>query len=296
MACIERFLRAGQRHRRRPGARAPPQRDLGILRLGRLQVALPRRETLELRRRVARCVSCSRARSPSACDEACLEFLAPGCGALFLFIELGALDARGAAAPRRASVSCSRRPGKLLAQLVAMAQGFSEAARVCSARTRVASSSAVGVALGGVGRILPGEIEAGRLELADLGGKRLVFRRLPGLALEARQLRLQLPDHVVEPRQILLRRLELELGLVPARVQAGDAGGFFEDEPARLRLGVDDLGDLALAHQGGRARAGRGVGEEQLHVAGAHVAAVDAIGRARLALDAAGDLELSRCR
>ena len=90
---------------------------------------------------------------------------------------------------------------------------------------------------------------------------------------------------------ILLRRLELELGFVPARMKAGDAGRFFEDQPARLRLGIDDLADLALPHEGGRARAGRGIGEQQLHVARAHVAAIDAIGRARLALDAARDLE-----
>ena len=62
-------------------------------------------------------------------------------------------------------------------------------------------------------------------------------------------------------------------------------------EPARLRLGIDDLADLALPHEGGRARAGRGVGEQQLHVARPDVAAIDAIGRSRLALDAARDFE-----
>ena len=56
-------------------------------------------------------------------------------------------------------------------------------------------------------------------------------------------------------------------------------------------LARDDLADLALAHQRGRARAGRSVGEQELHVAGAHLAAVDAIGRARVALDAARDLD-----
>ena len=78
---------------------------------------------------------------------------------------------------------------------------------------------------------------------------------------------------------------------MPARVQARDAGRLLEDQPARLRLGGDDLADLALAHQRGRAGAGRGVGEQQLHVARAHLAAVDAIGRARLALDPARDLD-----
>ena len=74
-------------------------------------------------------------------------------------------------------------------------------------------------------------------------------------------------------------------------MQAADAGGFFQDAAAGLRLGGDDLADLALPHHGGRARARRGVGEQQLHVAGAHLAAVDAIGRALFALDAAGDFE-----
>ncbi len=39
-------------------------------------------------------------------------------------------------------------------------------------------------------------------------------------------------------------------------------------------------------------RAARHVGEEQLHVAGAHLASVDAIARALAAIDAAHDLDL----
>ena len=74
-------------------------------------------------------------------------------------------------------------------------------------------------------------------------------------------------------------------------MQAGDAGGFFQHAAALLGLGLDDLADAALVHQRRRARAGGGVGEQDLHVAGAHVAAVDAIGRAGLALDAAGDFD-----
>ena len=42
----------------------------------------------------------------------------------------------------------------------------------------------------------------------------------------------------------------------------------------------------------GELRAGRGIGEQQLHVARAHLAAVDAVGRALAALDAAHHLEL----
>src|SRR5271166_5180072 len=78
---------------------------------------------------------------------------------------------------------------------------------------------------------------------------------------------------------------------MPARVQAGNARRLLENEPAGLGLGRDDLADLALADEGGRARAGRSVGEQELHVSRAHLLAVEAIGRARLALDAAGDLD-----
>ena len=74
-------------------------------------------------------------------------------------------------------------------------------------------------------------------------------------------------------------------------MQAGDAGRLFQNAAARLRLRRDDLADLALAHQRRRARAGGGVGEQQLHVAGAHLAAVDAVDRALLALDPARDLD-----
>ena len=78
---------------------------------------------------------------------------------------------------------------------------------------------------------------------------------------------------------------------MPARVQPGDAGGLFQDAAARLRLGRDDFVDLALPHQGRRARTRGGVGEKDLDVAGADLAAVDAIGRARFALDPARHFE-----
>ena len=196
--------------------------------------------------------------------------------------------------------SCSRRPGSL-SPSSSRWRSFSEAARVCSARSRVASSRACGIARCSLGGIFPRHIKSGRLELADLGGDLLVLGGLAGLALQAVELGLELRCDVLETGEVLFRRAQLELGLVAARVQAGDAGGLFENEAAGLRLGIDDLGDLPLAHQRRRARAGRDIGEQQLHVAGAHVLAVDAVGRARLAFDAARDLQrvvlivLGRC-
>lgn len=78
---------------------------------------------------------------------------------------------------------------------------------------------------------------------------------------------------------------------MPAGVQAGDAGGVFQHAASLFRFGLDDFTDLALVDQRRRPGAGGGVGEQQLHVAGAHFAAVDAIHRAGLALDPARDVE-----
>jgi len=59
-------------------------------------------------------------------------------------------------------------------------------------------------------------------------------------------------------------------------VQPADAGGFFQDGAACQRLLRDQKPDLALTHKGGGTGARRGVGEENLHVALAHVTAVTA--------------------
>ena len=137
----------------------------------------------------------------------------------------------------------------------------------------------------------PAQMEQRGLGLAHLLGDRAIADRLPRLPLERVDLAGELADHVLEPRQVLLGRAQPQLRLVPARVQAGDAGRLLEHAPALLRLGLDDLADAPLVHQRGRARAGRGVGKQDVHVARAHLAAVDAIGRALLALDPARDVE-----
>ena len=159
------------------------------------------------------------------------------------------------------------------------------------------ASSLVDLAL----RLLPAQVQDDGVELADLGGQLLVAPRLPGLALQALDLRVELAQDVVEARQIALRRLEAQLRLVAAAVQAGDAGRILQDAAALLGLGIDELADLPLPHQRRRAGAGGGVLEQDAHVARAHLPAVDAVGRARLALDAARHLErvagveLGRC-
>ncbi len=134
-------------------------------------------------------------------------------------------------------------------------------------------------------------IERGLL-LAHLHRHGAVADRLLGLLLEAVHLGGELADDVFQAQQIGFGGFQPQLRLVPARMQAGDAGGFLQHAAALLGLGLDDLADAALMHQRRRARAGRGVGKQNLHVAGAHFAAVDAVGRAGLALDAARDVDL----
>ena len=130
-----------------------------------------------------------------------------------------------------------------------------------------------------------------RLRLAHLRGHGAIADRLARLLLQPVDLGGELADHVLDPQQVGFRRLQPQFRLMPARMQAGDAGGFFQHAAALLGLGLDDLADAALMHQRRRARAGRGVGEQDLHVAGAHLAAVDAVGGAGFALDAARDVD-----
>jgi len=137
----------------------------------------------------------------------------------------------------------------------------------------------------------PAQMKQRRLGLAHALGDGAVTDRLPRLAFERVDLARELVDHVFEPREVVLGRAQPQLRLVPPRMQARYAGGFFEHAPALLRLGLDDLADAPLMHHRGGTRAGRRVGEQNMHVAGAHLAAVDAIGGARLALDAARHVE-----
>ena len=137
----------------------------------------------------------------------------------------------------------------------------------------------------------PAQMEQRGLGLAHLGRDLAVADRLARLLLQAFDLPGELADHVLDAGEVGLGGLQPQFGLVAAGMQAGDAGGIFQHAAALFRLGLDDLADLALVDQRRRTRAGGGVGEQDLHVAGAHVAAVDAIDRAGLALDPARDFQ-----
>ncbi len=127
---------------------------------------------------------------------------------------------------------------------------------------------------------------------ADMVGEVAIAARLARLPLQALVLLLEGYQHVLDARKVLLGRAQAQLGLVTAGIETGDAGRLVDDRAAVGGLGVDQGADAALADQRGRARAGRGVGKQRLHVARADFLAVDRIGRAVAALDAAHDVEL----
>ena len=142
--------------------------------------------------------------------------------------------------------------------------------------------------------VAPGDETGERLLAADGRGELAVAVRLAGLTLEAVDLGVDLLQHILDAGEIVVRPFQPKLGFVAARMEAGDAGGLLQNEPPRLRPRRNDLADLSLAHQRGRARAGRGVGEQELDVARPDFLAVDAVGRAEVALDAPRDLDRLR--
>ncbi|MGH7186756.1 MAG: hypothetical protein ACREIB_10840, partial [Pseudomonadota bacterium] len=91
----------------------------------------------------------------------------------------------------------------------------------------------------------------------DLAREATVACRLARLPLEALGLGIDLPQNIVEANEIVRRRLETQLGFVAAGMEPRDARGFLDDPAALLRLGGNDLADLALPHHGWRTRAGR---------------------------------------
>ena len=118
----------------------------------------------------------------------------------------------------------------------------------------------------------PAQVIERRLGLAHLRRHGAIADRLAGLLLQSVDLRCELADDVFGAQEIGLCRLQSQLGFMAAGMQAGNAGGFFQDAAALLGLGLDDLADAALMHEGRRARAGRGVGEQDLDVARADLA------------------------
>ena len=100
----------------------------------------------------------------------------------------------------------------------------------------------------------PAQMEQDGLGLPDLLADVAVARRLPRLLLQRAKLGVHGDDDVVQAQQVGFGGLQAKLGLVPAGVQAGDAGGFLQQHPPLGRFGIDDGADTALTDQG------RGIG------------------------------------
>ena len=132
-----------------------------------------------------------------------------------------------------------------------------------------------------------------RFMALDVRGEIAIARRLARLALQARRSagsiclstssrRARLASAAFSRSSASCRRGAARRCRRPPRECGGAACG--------LALMISPICPCRTSRR--RARAGRGIGEQELHVAGAHLAAVDAVGRAGLALDPPRDLEL----
>ena len=132
----------------------------------------------------------------------------------------------------------------------------------------------------------PAQVMRQRFGLADMARQVAIARGLACLALQAGQLTFDFANDVFQPRQVGFGGAQAQFRLMAALVQPANTGGFFQDGAARQRLLRDQQADLALAHERCRTGAGRRIGKENLNVTLAHIAAIDAIDAAGLALDA----------
>ena len=142
--------------------------------------------------------------------------------------------------------------------------------------------------------LMPAPIEQQAFGLAQPRANLAVAFGLPGLPRELRQLRGQLINHIADAFQIGFGRAQPQFGFMAALIQTRDPCCFFQNPTPRFGLGVDQLGYLPLPHQCRAMRPGRGIGKQHLHIARAHILAVDLVGAACIARDPAGDVERVR--
>ncbi len=165
-----------------------------------------------------------------------------------------------------------------------------------------------GVDLRGEGGDLVVERDAGRVHLMEAAGEddaqaaaQLIAHGgvalgLGGLALERVHLPRDLFEDVVHAREILLGRFEAQLGETLLGLEAGDAGGLFDDGAAVVRLGAEKLADALLLDDGVALRAEAGAHEDVLNIAQAAELAVEQIFAVAGAEEAAGDDDLAGAR
>ena len=116
---------------------------------------------------------------------------------------------------------------------------------------------------------------------------------LGGLALERGHLAGDFVEDVVDAGEIEAGGLEAEFGEALFGLEAGDAGGFFDDGAAIEGLGAEELADALLADDGVGLAAEAGAHEDVLNVAQATDLAVEEVLGVAGAEEAAGDGEFA---
>ena len=124
---------------------------------------------------------------------------------------------------------------------------------------------------------------------AEFVAKCAVTLGLGGLALEGVHLAGDFVEDVVDTGEVLLGGLEAQFGETLLGLEAGDAGGFFDDGAAVEGLGAEKLADAFLADDGVGLATEAGAHEDVLNVAKAADFAVEEIFAVAGAEEAAGD-------
>src|SRR3546814_15107404 len=101
-------------------------------------------------------------------------------------------------------------------------------------------------------------------------------------------------QNFVQAGKVGFGSLEFLLGIPAADVKAGDACRLFQHHASFCGLGRNGGSNLALTYERRAMCARGGIGEDQRHVFGPHIAAIGAISAASAAFDPANDLQLDR--
>src|SRR5205823_12966700 len=129
-------------------------------------------------------------------------------------------------------------------------------------------------------RLAEHAIAVGELHLLpapQLFAQPLVAAGLRGLSLQRAALLLNLEDNVVDPREILLRRLQLQFRGAAAALVFRHARRFLDQLTAIRGTRAEDLPDLSLLDDGVGAHAETGIHQQVLHVLEPHDLAVNQV-------------------
>ena len=135
-------------------------------------------------------------------------------------------------------------------------------------------------------------VTAGEAEMAQAMAEALVSHGLGRLASQAADLPADFAHHVGHAREILVGQCELAQRFPPQALILGDAGGLLEHGPPLLRLGRQDLVDLALRHDRIARAPYPGVHEQLLDVLQAAGLAVEKVFAQAPPVHPAHDLDL----